>query len=445
MDFYSLFEYGATVLDSLIVICAVSKMVLPEYPIEKKAFIHLIGTSLLSVVVIVCNQVHWFSFATAIFALVFTAIYFCAILRKFTVLVASSTVLTYFIMGTIEYISLIVFGLLIESPVQDTTSFYTLMTPGSTRTVFISVVKATQSILLVALYRFLPKIKQVQSKYLLVIFVASTVFYFTMSYLFSMVLSESLLVTQTGLVFSWLFMALCVIVLLIFFFILGQYRTEQEKNLMLETSNTLMEENYDRLHQQQKAYSKLNHDFVHHIRLIQSFARQENNEEILSYTQSLLSSAYQDVHLCKSGNNAIDAVVNAKINEAKKENIEFSYQINLIKALPIESIDICAILANQIDNAFDACKLIPDISQRKTEVHIWQPTEEVVIFKVSNFTVRNPFEHNEELHTTKTDKRREHGYGLQSIRESAAKYEGTLDNTYQNGMFISTVSVVIPD
>jgi sensor histidine kinase regulating citrate/malate metabolism len=105
----------------------------------------------------------------------------------------------------------------------------------------------------------------------------------------------------------------------------------------------------------------------------------------------------------------------------------------------MEPVDICAILANQLDNAFEACQLIPEVSERIVTVHIWHQTERIVLFQVRNRVICDPFADNPELRSTKQDHSRPHGFGIKSIQETTAKYQGLLENTFQDGYFVSTV------
>ena len=41
---------------------------------------------------------------------------------------------------------------------------------------------------------------------------------------------------------------------------------------------------------------------------------------------------------------------------AKKTNIEFTTNIILPEALPISDVDLCIIVSNLLDNAFEACE-----------------------------------------------------------------------------------------
>ena len=126
------------------------------------------------------------------------------------------------------------------------------------------------------------------------------------------------------------------------------------------------------------------------------------------------------------------------ISEAEQLHIKFDYQVNFSLKTDIKPVDICAILANQIDNAFDACALIEDKAEREVQAHVWQESGNIAMFQVKNRVIRDPFENNQNLRSTKTDNSRPHGLGIKSIQDTAKKYNGMLQNTYQDGVFIST-------
>lgn len=119
-------------------------------------------------------------------------------------------------------------------------------------------------------------------------------------------------------------------------------------------------------------------------------------------------------------------------------HIRFDYQVNFSLKTNIKPVDICAILANQIDNAFDACVLIEDKAERDVQVHVWQESGNIAMFQVKNSVSCDPFKNNRDLRSTKTDNSRPHGLGIKSIQDTAKKYNGMLQSIFQDGVFIST-------
>ena len=117
--------------------------------------------------------------------------------------------------------------------------------------------------------------------------------------------------------------------------------------------------------------------------------------------------------------------------------IPFEHHIVLGSPLHISSIDICAILANQIDNALVACAKIPVDKECFVKVVIWQK-ENFVFFKVTNTTHKNPFNDKHELISTKNGL---HGFGVKNISRTVSSYGGTLKSDYKDGKFISIAMI----
>ena len=107
--------------------------------------------------------------------------------------------------------------------------------------------------------------------------------------------------------------------------------------------------------------------------------------------------------------------------------------------MEVDPIDICAILSNQIENAFDASKKIAVTDRRSVSVDIWSKNEKTVFFRVANYVDEDPFDENPGLQSTKVDTSALHGLGLKNISDTAARYGGAVSNTYQDHCFISTV------
>ena len=63
---------------------------------------------------------------------------------------------------------------------------------------------------------------------------------------------------------------------------------------------------------------------------------------------------------CHSENDIIDAIINCKAAEADRDHIEFEFNADFHLPTSLSSIDICGVLSNQIDNALEACRVIPE-------------------------------------------------------------------------------------
>lgn len=152
----------------------------------------------------------------------------------------------------------------------------------------------------------------------------------------------------------------------------------------------------------------------------------------------MLSTSYEAIEFCNCGCDIINAVINCKALEARSSHIEFQYHVDFHEPTNLKPVDICAVLANQIENALEACEKIEDPDKRIVRVEIRQRNG-FALFKVMNTVRENPFRYEDKLLTTKTDTSRMHGLGLKNISDIARKYSGSMQTKYQDGMFISTV------
>lgn len=433
------FETAATVVESCVALSAVTKMSGQKYT-GKRHYLSIGGGVFVTIILVsICNFIETFSFVTA-----FLALSAVTILTRFTstgsvLLRTTGSVLSFLAITTIDYSLLFAMGVLSKNTIVNYNTFIQLMSPGFLRYCYLIINKFIDVVLLFALGRAMSRLGSLRQSYLTALLTISSTAYIIMHFLLGTIFADSVYSMQIAIILSWIFMVLCVALVFGVFLISTNYQNEKEANKLLSLSNTLLKENYERLHESQDKMEKLNHDFKHHIRVIRNLAESRKTEKIILYTNSLLDSFQKALSLCYSGNAVIDSIINEKSAEAHAKRICFNYKINAPILESMEPVDICAILANQIDNAFEACQRIAEETERIVSVHIWCQTESIVFFQVSNRVLNNPFESNPELKSAKQDHLRPHGLGIKSIKKTAAKYEGLLENIYKDGYFISTV------
>ena len=434
-----LIELAATALESTGYVGVSARLAGRKYTGKQWYVRILLGMFLYTVLVTALNQIELFSFVTPVFSTLFLTLYLNVTARGSFLVKLTSTIFTTMAMCAVDFTTFFAAGLLSENPITDSRSFMLLMTPSIVRTLYLAANKGIQLILYFCLRKRLPDLRRLPMRYILTLLVVSTVSFVLECSLLNMVLSESLLIMQTAILFTFLFAVACVVIVLAASFLSLRYQSEKEQNRLLSTVNALTEENYQKLSVLQRELSKQNHDFTNHVRTLNELLREDDLPEALRYTEVLLRAPLERTALCKSGNTIIDAVINSKIAEAEELKIDFRFQVNFALPTNISAVDICTILGNQIDNALEACRQVKDPENLRIDVHVYQQANSVAVFQVSNTVESDPFENNEELKTTKTDTEKLHGLGIQNIRETAEKYQGILENSYQNGKFLSSV------
>ncbi len=123
-----------------------------------------------------------------------------------------------------------------------------------------------------------------------------------------------------------------------------------------------------------------------------------------------------------TGNTAITSIINYYIEEAKKKGINVSTHIIIPDKVNIETYDLSAILINLLQNAIEALEKCH--SSKKLNINlIFQ--KNILYIMIENSNDNSSLKSEEDLKTTKTNKN-EHGFGLQSVRNSIEKYNGEM-------------------
>ncbi|MGL4760639.1 MAG: ATP-binding protein [Sarcina sp.] len=183
---------------------------------------------------------------------------------------------------------------------------------------------------------------------------------------------------------------------------------------------------------------KMYHDINNHVGCLDSIYG--DNKEAKKYINAIKSEIKDyDTHF-KTQNHILDAILYEKNSICKKENIDFVVNINFSKCYFIESIDVCTIFANILDNAIEACQKID--SKSKRYIHIKGTiVNGFYIVKCENSKANNVLFEGKKIITTKIDKV-QHGIGLTNIADGLKKYDGQVTTKYDEKNFI--VNILIP-
>ena len=210
-----------------------------------------------------------------------------------------------------------------------------------------------------------------------------------------------------------------------------QIKNEQTKARLDYTEKQLEQqiENYKLLSNQQEEMRKLSHDMKHYVHAM----KKNNNNEDLQHIENIERKLSEYESFYDTGHPALDALLHAKNNEMKNLGICFTTSIILPAEININSYDLCVVLGNALDNAIEACEKIEEIEKRSVNLRIDSHEKYISIY------VENPsnekFVPTSERKTTKKNPLG-HGYGLDSIRTIAQKYDGDVGVECENGCFI---------
>lgn len=216
-------------------------------------------------------------------------------------------------------------------------------------------------------------------------------------------------------------------VILITVMVLSDHEQLQQAKQLSE----MRESYYQNLKQQEKQVRHLRHDMRNHLAAIQGMLVQGRMEQAAEYLHELLESqALQGgKRICQ--NETANAVLLAKEEAMQQYGLEADFRVELPENLGIAAMDLCALLGNALDNAMEAAQ---DAEDHHITVQCRCNKGLLMLRVVNAFSG----ERNNDLRTTKPDKQY-HGFGLESMRDIAKRYDGSLETKIVGSSFELTV------
>ncbi|MBQ8523677.1 MAG: GHKL domain-containing protein [Clostridia bacterium] len=174
----------------------------------------------------------------------------------------------------------------------------------------------------------------------------------------------------------------------------------------------------------------LKHDIKNHLLYVSRLAETDESGKLGEYVSSLGDMLKDRGSPLVTGNSMIDYIISSKL----KDESNIAFVSTGVPCVPegMDELDLAVMMGNLMDNAIDAVSAL-----KKEEKLIEMNFSDFNGYR--NITVRNDIEGsvlkgNAELKTTKTDKK-QHGFGMRSIKNIAQKYDGIIECYEEDGKF----------
>lgn len=202
----------------------------------------------------------------------------------------------------------------------------------------------------------------------------------------------------------------------------------------------------DYIEQQKKYYEEIDkknlelrdfrHDFYEHIYVLADMAERENTDELKSYLSDL-SKKRNFVYYINTGNSVANAVVNRYYEIAVQQGIQFVYIGYMAEKLRgITEVEICSVLSNVLKNAVEAVQRVSEDSDRKIVVEMGN--EGGCDYMLVENTADGYEEDDGKLKSKKKD-RRNHGIGMENVKNIMESCGGKLEWKYTEGKFYTRI------
>jgi sensor histidine kinase regulating citrate/malate metabolism len=214
------------------------------------------------------------------------------------------------------------------------------------------------------------------------------------------------------------------------------YVVLQDETKRLSNLEEIMDGYFSQKQQSDQMVKIMSHDLKHNILLWKDIVQDKNNEKLLlsleEYELELEKHSIVDVK-----NNIGNAIINQKLLQARKDLIHFQIKGLLYEDVLIRDIDLCSLLGNLMDNAIEASMKVEDPSSRWIQMHLKKENKRLFIEMKNSYAIAPEYKDNHFI-THKKDKSL-HGIGMKSINEILKKYDGVMENTYQENVFKTVI------
>jgi signal transduction histidine kinase len=188
---------------------------------------------------------------------------------------------------------------------------------------------------------------------------------------------------------------------------------------------------YTLIEEHQKETIALRHDMRRHIELIKSLLNDNHNQILAEYVADLGKQVEYQSPIIQTPYPLISALLTDKKREALELEIDFRTNVDLVAEIKINPADLCVMLGNILDNAIEACMVLPTGVNKHVVVEIIQRDFKLLI------SVENSYDPN-----LKKPHGAHHGFGLKNVEKVVNTYGGLMDKKSENGVY--KMRIIIP-
>lgn len=227
-----------------------------------------------------------------------------------------------------------------------------------------------------------------------------------------------------------LLLLLCIIFYLIVNTLIRKAEAD-DRNRILE----MQEKQYESLQRYIHEDAKVRHDFRQTIYALTELSSEKNYQAIDEYLRHYKESIPQKEMVDFCDNQPLNALFNHYYRKAETANIKAELKIAIPDTLNIDTIDLCSIVGNILENAITACGDIPEKDRFIRLIISEEQNRELYIALSNSFngTVRQIKDRYLSTH------KGGNGIGLLSVATTAAQYNGTAEFFHDNCVFYSNI------
>lgn len=250
-------------------------------------------------------------------------------------------------------------------------------------------------------------------------------------------------VTESGLscVFWSVALGLLCINIIMFYFLQNigkrEYLLREKALVEMEIRNQM--QLYETISEKVKEQRELTHEYKNQLICIQSLCETKEYIKLGEYLSKITGKVLHDLDYIDTNHTFINAILNAKYQDAVAKHILFVCKINDLSELNINSSDIVILLSNLLNNAIEACEKCE--KERKIKMKCVCEDGDFVL-SIKNTYNGKLNKVGAKLYTTKVKERDSHGIGLENVTKVVEKNKGYYAIEHTEKEFY--ISIIIP-
>lgn len=239
-------------------------------------------------------------------------------------------------------------------------------------------------------------------------------------------LSKKVYLSAVILVILGIFIQLAAVIILF-----AQRNIHKEKEQISNAYLNQQKNHYEYLENREKETKKFRHDLRSHMELISSLVKKHDYEQIEDYIKQMNLKIDTFGNIVTVQNGIVDAIINQYYTKSEQCGIKMEVKGMFPVDCAIETFDLCTIFSNALNNAYEATI---DADEKYISLECGYTDKNIIVIVRNTFNIELA---DNDLGQKTTKKNKDlHGFGLENIKDSVAKYNGYFDIEKNDNIFI---------
>ena len=227
-----------------------------------------------------------------------------------------------------------------------------------------------------------------------------------------------------------------IFIVLIFVLVQGVISQKRELRRMLLLNQKCIKEQtaqYQMIGTRDKELRKFRHDYNKHLLVMQDMADSKRYDALAGYVDQL-SEMKSKVNFISTDNIICDAIFNQYYIKCRENDICFTVIGKLPPDIDILETDLCIILSNGVENAYEAAMQCEGEKSLQIIIKSWN---DFILIEITNSVNEEVSIYDGFIETDKEDKEN-HGLGTKNMRDAAQSSGGSVTWSYDEKGFVIT-------